>query len=71
MVETVEDWPGDPVRYALADRRLGGSLQSKTSNGAFLFDSWKGRNFAVFEHLGMIDRLYAVAVSGLSRASPV
>jgi hypothetical protein len=23
---------------------------------------WKRRNFAVFEHLGMIDRLYAVAL---------
>jgi hypothetical protein len=27
--------------------------------------TWKRRNFAVFEHLGMTDRLYAVAVSGL------
>ena len=27
--------------------------------------TWKRRNFAVFEDLGMIDRLYAVAVSGL------
>ncbi len=27
--------------------------------------AWKRRNFAVFEPLGMIDRLYAVAVSGL------
>jgi hypothetical protein len=26
---------------------------------------WKRRKFAVFEHLGMVDRLYAVAVSGL------
>ncbi len=27
--------------------------------------TWKRRNFAVFEPLGMIDWLYAVAVSGL------
>ncbi len=27
--------------------------------------TWKRRNFAVFEPLWMIDRLYAVAVSGL------
>lgn len=27
--------------------------------------TWKRRNFAVFEPQGMIDRLYAVAVSGL------
>lgn len=27
--------------------------------------TWKRRNFAVFEHRGMIDRLYVVAVSGL------
>lgn len=27
--------------------------------------TWKRRNFAVFEPMGMIDRLYAVAVSGL------
>ena len=27
--------------------------------------TWKRRNFAVFEPCGMIDRLYAVAVSGL------
>ena len=27
--------------------------------------SWKRRHFAVFEPFGMIDRLYAVAVSGL------
>lgn len=27
--------------------------------------AWRRRNFAVFESLGMIDRLYAVAVSGL------
>ena len=27
--------------------------------------NWKRRNFAVFEPCGMIDRLYAVAVSGL------
>jgi len=29
--------------------------------------SWKRRHFAVSEPLGMIDRLYAVAVSGLER----
>jgi hypothetical protein len=27
--------------------------------------AWKRRNFAVFEPCGMIDRLYAVAVSGI------
>jgi hypothetical protein len=27
--------------------------------------TWKRRHFAVFEPLGMIDRLYAVAVSGI------
>lgn len=27
--------------------------------------TWKRRNFAVFEHQGMIDRLYAIVVSGL------
>ena len=27
--------------------------------------TWKRRNFAVFEPIGMIDRLYAVAVSGI------
>jgi hypothetical protein len=27
--------------------------------------AWKRRNFAVFEPLGMIDRLFAIAVSGL------
>ena len=27
--------------------------------------TWRRRNFAVFEPLGMIDRLFAVAVSGL------
>jgi hypothetical protein len=27
--------------------------------------TWKRRNFAVFEPCGMIDRLYAVAVSGI------
>ena len=27
--------------------------------------NWKRRNFAVFEPCGMIDRLYAVAVSGI------
>ena len=26
---------------------------------------WKRRNFAVFEPMGMVDRLYAVAVSGI------
>ena len=27
--------------------------------------AWKRRNFAIFEPCGMIDRLYAVAVSGI------
>jgi hypothetical protein len=27
--------------------------------------TWKRRNFAVFEPMGMIDRLYAVAVTGI------
>lgn len=27
--------------------------------------TWKRRNFAVFEPIGMVDRLYAITVSGL------